>query len=139
MDLCGLPYAVCRSWPGLVFLYRYSRWVTRRVAVASIACVWLLAGLISFVPISLGLHRPPQPLVFTEGDTQYPTCALDLTPTYAVVSSCVSFYFPCVVMLGIYCRCNTSFSISLAVLTIINMTSVKILYAHFRNLIRKRN
>ncbi|XP_054290885.1 dopamine receptor 1-like isoform X1 [Macrosteles quadrilineatus] len=83
---------------------RYSRWVTRRVAVGTIAVVWLLAGLISFVPISLGLHRPPQPLVFTAGDTEYPTCALDLTPTYAVVSSCVSFYFPCVVMLGIYCR-----------------------------------
>lgn len=86
------------------FCFRYSRWVTRRVAVGSIAAVWLLAALISFVPISLGLHRPPQPLVFKDGDTAYPTCALDLTPTYAVVSSCVSFYFPCLVMLGIYCR-----------------------------------
>lgn len=35
---------------------------------------------------------------------EYQTCALDLTPTYAVVSSCISFYFPCVVMIGIYCR-----------------------------------
>ncbi|XP_075238312.1 dopamine receptor 1-like isoform X2 [Lycorma delicatula] len=83
---------------------RYSRWVTRRVALVSIACIWLLAALISFVPISLGLHRPPQPLVFHQGDTAYPTCALDLTPTYAVVSSCISFYVPCVVMVGIYCR-----------------------------------
>ena len=31
-------------------------------------------------------------------------CALDLTPTYAVVSSCISFYFPCLVMLAIYSR-----------------------------------
>ncbi|BES96905.1 dopamine receptor [Nesidiocoris tenuis] len=83
---------------------RYSRWVTKRVAIVTIAVVWLLAGLISFVPISLGLHRPPQPLVYTSGDTEYPTCALDLTPTYAVVSSCVSFYVPCIVMLGIYAR-----------------------------------
>lgn len=78
--------------------------MTRRVALISIACIWLLAALISFVPISLGLHRPPQPLVFHQGDTAYPTCALDLTPTYAVVSSCISFYVPCVVMVGIYCR-----------------------------------
>lgn len=68
--------------------------------MGTIATVWLLAALISFVPISLGLHRPPQPLVYNAGGQNYPTCALDLTPTYAVVSSCISFYFPCVVMIG---------------------------------------
>ncbi|XP_069702862.1 dopamine receptor 1 [Periplaneta americana] len=83
---------------------RYGRWVTRKVAVGSIAGIWLLAALISFLPISLGLHRPPEPYVHQVGDTEYPTCALDLTPTYAVVSSCISFYFPTFVMLGIYCR-----------------------------------
>ncbi|XP_063232237.1 dopamine receptor 1-like [Bacillus rossius redtenbacheri] len=83
---------------------RYGRWVTRRVAVGSIAGVWLLAALISFLPISLGLHRPPQPVVYQSGSVAYPTCALDLAPTYAVVSSCISFYFPTLVMLGIYCR-----------------------------------
>ncbi|KAI5694262.1 hypothetical protein M8J75_013763 [Diaphorina citri] len=81
---------------------RYSRWVTRKVAVGTIACIWLLAALISFVPISLGLHRPPVPVELYEGEL--PTCALDLTPTYAVVSSCISFYVPCIVMLGIYLR-----------------------------------
>ncbi|XP_046823588.1 dopamine receptor 1-like isoform X1 [Vespa crabro] len=83
---------------------RYGRWVTRRIATAGIAVVWLLAGLISFVPISLGLHRADQFLVYDDGKEEHPTCALDLTPTYAVVSSCISFYVPCMVMLGIYCR-----------------------------------
>lgn len=83
---------------------RYSRWITKRVAFTTIAGVWLLAALISFLPISLGLHRPPQPRTVHSGNTEYPTCALDLTPTYAVVSSSVSFYIPCIVMLGIYCR-----------------------------------
>ena len=78
--------------------------MTRKVTVASIAAVWLLSAIISFLPISLGLHRPPEPIVYQEGDTEYPTCALDLTPTYAIVSSCISFYFPTFVMLGIYCR-----------------------------------
>ncbi|XP_017092294.2 dopamine receptor 1 [Drosophila bipectinata] len=83
---------------------RYGRWVTRRVAVITIAAIWLLAAFVSFVPISLGIHRPDQPLIFEDNGKKYPTCALDLTPTYAVVSSCISFYFPCVVMIGIYCR-----------------------------------
>ncbi|XP_015838636.1 dopamine receptor 1 isoform X2 [Tribolium castaneum] len=89
---------------GAQFCDTYGRWVTRRVALGTIATIWLLAALISFVPISLGLHRPPQPLVYNAGGQNYPTCALDLTPTYAVVSSCISFYVPCIVMIGIYCR-----------------------------------
>ncbi|XP_033327702.1 dopamine receptor, D1 isoform X2 [Megalopta genalis] len=85
---------------------RYGRWVTRRVAVAGIMIVWLLAALISFVPISLGLHRAgeEEAIVYDDGPEENPTCALDLTPTYAVVSSSISFYVPCIVMLGIYCR-----------------------------------
>ncbi|CAD6993192.1 unnamed protein product [Ceratitis capitata] len=82
---------------------KYGRWVTRRVAVITIAAIWLLAAFVSFVPISLGLHRPEQPLIVEDNGKRYPTCALDLTPTYAVVSSCISFYFPCLVMIGIYC------------------------------------
>lgn len=87
--------------------YRYGRWVTRRVAVLTIVTIWLLAALVSFVPISFSLHRPDQPLVFEDNGRQYLTCALDLTPTYAVVSSCISFYVPCIVMIGIYCRYGT--------------------------------
>ncbi|XP_070517785.1 dopamine receptor, D1 isoform X1 [Cardiocondyla obscurior] len=45
---------------------RYGRWVTRRVAIGGIAVVWLLAGLISFVPISLDLHRNDDQPAFDE-------------------------------------------------------------------------
>ncbi|KAK0098013.1 hypothetical protein PV326_011792 [Microctonus aethiopoides] len=72
---------------------RYGRWVTRRVAVASIAIVWLLAATVSFVPISLGLHKsqetnPNPPPTYNDGTQEYPTCALDLSPTYAIVLYC---------------------------------------------------
>ncbi|KAG7297316.1 Dopamine receptor 1 [Plutella xylostella] len=40
-----------------ISLDRYGRWVTRKVAIVTIAMIWLLAALISFLPISLGLHR----------------------------------------------------------------------------------
>lgn len=84
---------------------RYTRWVTRFVAVATIGAIWILAAFVSFVPISLGLHRPNEPLIIEIRDgKEYPTCALDLTPTYAMVSSCISFYVPCIVLVGIYCR-----------------------------------
>lgn len=137
---------------------RYGRWMTKRVIYSSIAAIWLLAALISFLPISMDLHRPvhemtlqldDQPLESTFDEdlgilssdmmantpvdaytvtkmgneneesadneglnsqsvlTIAPSshqCALDLTPTYAVVSSCISFYLPCLVMLAIYSR-----------------------------------
>jgi 7 transmembrane receptor (rhodopsin family) len=77
---------------------RYGRWVTRRVVCTLIAAVWLLAALISFVPISFNLHRPPLSEIAPVTADGLPTCALDLTPTYAIVSSCISFIVPCVVM-----------------------------------------
>ncbi|XP_062702906.1 dopamine receptor 1 isoform X1 [Aedes albopictus] len=86
---------------------RYGRWVTRRVAIGTIVVIWLLAALVSFVPISLDLHRDKRDETDTSliiNGVKYETCALDLTPTYAVVSSCISFYVPCIVMIGIYCR-----------------------------------
>ncbi|CAL8078350.1 unnamed protein product [Orchesella dallaii] len=84
---------------------RYGRWVNKRSILGVIAVVWILAALISFVPISLGLHRADKPEEPPDmGEAEQPSCALDLSPTYAVVSSCVSFYLPCLVMVGIYCR-----------------------------------
>lgn len=35
---------------------------------------------------------------------QLPTCVLTLTPTYALVSSTISFYIPCLIMLGLYTK-----------------------------------
>ena len=103
---------------------RYGRWMTKRVIYCSIATIWLLAALISFMPVSMDLHKPQrleqqlnEPVVpignsnsnsssgegtdspRTQPLPSYPQCALDLTPTYAIVSSCISFYFPCIVML----------------------------------------
>lgn len=93
--------------PLAFFFSRYGRWVTRRVAIGTIVVIWLLAALVSFVPISLDLHRDKRDETDTSliiNGVKYETCALDLTPTYAVVSSCISFYVPCIVMIGIYCR-----------------------------------
>ncbi len=116
--------------------------MTKRVIYGSIAAIWCLAALISFLPVSMDLHKPlgdvasdddsllfstpaaaslqdesrEQDLFFIGSSTHeppsvtmiadglLPQCALDLTPTYAIVSSCISFYLPCLVMLAIYSR-----------------------------------
>uniref|UniRef100_T1JG62 G-protein coupled receptors family 1 profile domain-containing protein n=1 Tax=Strigamia maritima TaxID=126957 RepID=T1JG62_STRMM len=78
---------------------KYSRCMTRRVVVSLIASIWIVSALMSFVPIELHLHQAPNltPLL-----DSMPTCALDLAPPYAVVSSCISFFGPCLVMIGLY-------------------------------------
>lgn len=36
--------------------------------------------------------------------SQLPQCMLNLTPTYAIVSSTISFYIPCIIMIGLYTK-----------------------------------
>ncbi|XP_066951931.1 dopamine receptor 1-like [Macrobrachium rosenbergii] len=85
---------------------RYGRWMTKRIVTLAIAGIWLLSALISFLPISLGLHLPDEkkPIQQPPSSDKHEQCALELSPTYAVVSSCISFFLPCCVMLGIYSR-----------------------------------
>lgn len=175
---------------------RYNRWMTKKVVIGAVSLIWLVSCGISFVPISLGWHKPdhysvplavpvnqsayqledavPTPKVnltvpfhlaarqtlhrllhrhrinrrsvtehspifsntffyanpeynsfkhmmtdtahnarlqtptttnfgYTD-DPMFPQCTLDLTPTYAVVSSTISFYLPCIVMLYLYAK-----------------------------------
>lgn len=129
---------------------RYERWMTKKVILTSVTGIWLLSALVSFVPISLGWHRPAADM--TGSSTQLPLsselfqiptgstgssgrsllalvgdserdsvsayrqtgsggedqrlrqCSLDLTPVYAVVSSSISFYIPCLIMIALYTR-----------------------------------
>lgn len=78
---------------------QYTRWMTKRVVIGSIAGIWSVSALVSFLPTSLGLHKPEN-----STQTDSPTCAMDLTPLYAVASSTISFFVPCVVMVALYSR-----------------------------------
>lgn len=82
---------------------RYGRWMTKKIVLSAIGGIWILSALVSFLPISLGWHKPNkiQPPPLNDGQ---PICALELTTTYAVVSSTISFYVPCVVMVALYTR-----------------------------------
>lgn len=89
---------------------RYHVKMKLRTVLLTITLLWLCSFVISFIPISLRWHETPvhlNPNATTatppiEDDT--PKCALEINPTYAIVSSTISFYFPCVVLVSLYIR-----------------------------------
>ncbi|XP_050398276.1 dopamine receptor 1 [Patella vulgata] len=81
---------------------RYESYMTGRRTMCFISVVWCLSLLISFVPIHLGWHQDPGDGVGPNSNEDM--CIFELNPIYAIVSSAISFYIPCIVMLSIYCR-----------------------------------
>lgn len=103
LNLCAisLDRYIHIRWP-----LHYERLMTSRRTQSCVALIWILSALISFVPIHLGWHRfgsvdegPSQ----DQGDSST-VCKLALSPSYAVGSSIVSFFAPCLVMILIYAR-----------------------------------
>lgn len=85
---------------------KYETLMTRKVVCLLIFLVWFLSIFISVLPMNLGWHAPPEgeQIEAASSDPNRPTCALDFTPTYAIVSSCISFYIPMIVMVSLYVR-----------------------------------
>ncbi|KAF6028964.1 dop-1 [Bugula neritina] len=97
--------------------FGYERWMTNRKCLGFIALIWLLSILISFLPINLGWHKkkidfsssisalPSSIEAFTESQkNENNLCFIDLSSTYAVISSSISFFLPCLVMVAIYIK-----------------------------------
>lgn len=79
---------------------KYTRWMTWKKVAISITLVWTISIILSFIPINVGWHNSPA------DDNVLPPelCFLEISGTYAVVSSSISFYLPCIVMLALYCK-----------------------------------
>ena len=75
---------------------QYTEWITRRTVPISIAVIWILSALMSFLPISLNLHMASGSV--PENDS----CTVDFNPSYSIISSVISFFVPCFIMLFIY-------------------------------------
>ncbi|XP_046471437.1 octopamine receptor beta-3R isoform X3 [Neodiprion pinetum] len=63
---------------------------------------WILPALISFIPIFMGWYTTEEHLEFMLKNPE--VCALVVNRAYAVISSCVSFWIPGLVMIVMYCR-----------------------------------
>ena len=78
---------------------KYARWMNWKKVAIAIVLVWAISFILSFIPINVGWHRRP-----SDYDKVLPPdeCFLEISGTYAVVSSTISFYIPCIIMLALY-------------------------------------
>ncbi|XP_042212302.1 octopamine receptor beta-2R-like [Homarus americanus] len=80
----------------------YPLTITRRILAVMLAHCWLAPTLISFLPILLGWYTTADHL--RSRDTQPYVCAFVVNAVFALVSSAVSFWVPCTVMVVMYFR-----------------------------------
>ncbi|ROT66429.1 putative octopamine receptor beta-3R-like isoform X2 [Penaeus vannamei] len=80
----------------------YPLTITRRILAIMLAHCWLAPTLISFLPIFLGWYTTATHL--QERDSEPFVCAFVVNAIFALVSSAVSFWVPCTVMVVMYYR-----------------------------------
>ncbi|GIX95546.1 octopamine receptor beta-2R [Caerostris darwini] len=78
----------------------YPTKITAKLVAVMIACVWFSSGLISFIPIFLGWYTTDEYL--NSRDQNPDVCDFRVNKPYAIVSSSVSFWIPCFIMLWTY-------------------------------------
>ncbi|XP_069178069.1 octopamine receptor beta-2R [Procambarus clarkii] len=99
MHLCCISvdryYAIVRP-------LEYPLTITRRILTIMLAHCWLAPTIISFLPILLGWYTTSDHL--RSRDAQPHVCAFVVNAVFALVSSAVSFWVPCTVMVVMYYR-----------------------------------
>lgn len=78
----------------------YPTKITGRTVAIMLACVWLSSGLISFIPIFLGWYTTNEHL--SERMEKPDVCEFVVNKPYAIISSSVSFWIPCLIMVFTY-------------------------------------
>uniref|UniRef100_A0A4W3JPA5 Dopamine receptor D6b n=1 Tax=Callorhinchus milii TaxID=7868 RepID=A0A4W3JPA5_CALMI len=104
LNLCII--SLDRYW-AIASPFRYERKMTQRVAFVMIGVAWTLSILISFIPVQLNWHKTEADLLRElEGEDRNATrsCDSNLSRTYAISSSLISFYIPVAIMVGTYTR-----------------------------------
>ncbi|CAM1296160.1 Htr4 (predicted) [Pycnogonum litorale] len=76
--------------------------ITNRVVIIMLALVWISSGLISSIPIFLGWYTTREHM--QERKENPDQCEFIVNKPYAVISSSVSFWIPCVIMVFTYLR-----------------------------------
>lgn len=80
----------------------YPLTITRRILAIMLAHCWLAPTLISFLPILLGWYTTAEHI--RNRDSQPYVCTFVVNAVFALVSSAVSFWVPCTVMVVMYFR-----------------------------------
>ena len=74
--------------------------VTPKKVYIMIACVWLSSALISYIPIFTGIYTTEEEMINRQNSPD--TCEWIVNIPYAIISSTVSFWLPCGIMLTAY-------------------------------------
>lgn len=86
---------------------RYRERMTMRKILLAISMVWTLSALTAFLPLFFEGTQFQQALILIKHNStkeDFYRCRFILEPLYAVVSSLVSFYLPCLIMILAYAK-----------------------------------
>ncbi|GAB6031558.1 octopamine receptor [Chamberlinius hualienensis] len=76
--------------------------MTGKRVFVMLVCVWVSSGIISFIPIFMGWYTTDE---WLSKQYQNPNvCEMVVNKTYCIISSSVSFWIPCVIMVFAYYR-----------------------------------
>jgi hypothetical protein len=81
---------------------KYERKMTNCCACAMIVTTWIASALISYIPIHAQFYTTWEHYNLLEQNTD--SCSFQVNKIYAVVSSSVSFWIPCTIMIFVYIR-----------------------------------
>ncbi|CAK8689188.1 unnamed protein product [Clavelina lepadiformis] len=99
-SICTLCAISLDRFVAITMPFKYSRKMTRVRAAFVISFIWIISAAISFIPINMGWWKTTD-----SEDERYErgeSCDFHVSKTYAVVSSCISFYIPLIVMVIAY-------------------------------------
>lgn len=83
--------------------FRYQSLLTKNRARFIVLMVWVIAGLVSYLPIHMEWWISTDNETLCCYNNTY-CCEFDITYSYAIVSSIISFYIPLVIMVFVYSR-----------------------------------
>lgn len=74
--------------------------ITKKVVAVMILNTWISPALLSFIPIFAGWYTTDEHKIFIAKNPEY--CIFEVNKVYAVVSSSISFWIPCTIMIFTY-------------------------------------
>ncbi|KAM9856639.1 D(1) dopamine receptor-like [Aulostomus maculatus] len=104
LNLCVI--SVDRYW-AISSPFSYERSMNKKVASVMIGVTWTLSMVISFLPVQLNWHRAEVSVPAVEDPAFHgrsENCDSNLSRTYAISSSLISFYIPVAIMIVTYTR-----------------------------------
>lgn len=74
--------------------------ITKKVVAVMILNTWISPALLSFIPIFAGWYTTDEHKLFIAKNPE--NCIFEVNKVYAVVSSSISFWIPCTIMIFTY-------------------------------------